>query len=264
MGGSDAVGMMITGQGPTLVLVHGIGVTGATWQRIAAKLTATHRVVTYDLRGHGAAETGKLPFALADLVDDLDQVIDAAGGEPVALAGHSLGGMIAAAWARAHPGRARALGILSSVAGRTRDERARLHAIAARIRGGEGPELIPALAANWFSQDFIHDNPALIAARVAQVLSVHPEVLANVFDIFGETEMDPWLPELKLPVLLMTGAGDLACSPGRNTEMARRLSDVELCIVPGVRHSMLAEAPETIAERLRDFFLHRSQAQDMA
>ncbi|MGB3314440.1 MAG: alpha/beta hydrolase [Albidovulum sp.] len=264
MSRSTIAGMTVSGQGPTLVLVHGIGVTGATWQRIAAKLAATHRVVTYDLRGHGAAKTGNLPFALADLVDDLDRVIDAAGGERVALAGHSLGGMIAAAWARAHPGRARALGILSSVAGRTPDERGRLHAIAARIHGGEGPALIPVLANNWFSQDFIHDNPALIAARVAQVLSVQPEVLANVFDIFGETEMDPWLPELKLPVLLMTGADDLACSPERNTEMARRLSDVELCIVPGVRHSMLAEAPDTIAERLGSFFLRHSHAQDMA
>ncbi|MGB3312915.1 MAG: alpha/beta hydrolase [Albidovulum sp.] len=254
----------ITGQGPTLVLVHGIGVTGATWQRIAEILAPTHCVVTYDLRGHGAGESGTPAFELADLVKDLDRVIAKAPEGPLALAGHSLGGMIAAAWVRDNPGRAQALAILSSVAGRRAEEIDRLRLIAARIRAGEGPDLIPAMAANWFSEDFTRNNNSKIAARVAQVLSVPPDVLANVFQIFGETEMQPWLPHLKLPVLLMTGAGDLACSPERNAEMARHMPNAELCIIPGVRHSMLAEAPETIAHSLRNFLARHAQTVDMA
>ncbi|MDD9206316.1 alpha/beta fold hydrolase, partial [Georgenia sp. 10Sc9-8] len=90
--------------GPVVVLVHGLGLSVESWDGVAAALARTLRVITYDLRGHG--ESGRAvggDYSLEAHADDLAAVLrDAvpAGAAPV-VAGHSLGGAIIIAHARA-------------------------------------------------------------------------------------------------------------------------------------------------------------------
>lgn len=90
-----------SGTGPDLVLLHGLGPDQRSMESLADALTAKFRVITYDQRGWGASTAGPWTFAAA--VDDLSAVV--AGYElanPVVV-GHSLGGMIALMYGRAHP-----------------------------------------------------------------------------------------------------------------------------------------------------------------
>ncbi|MER7079582.1 Pimeloyl-ACP methyl ester carboxylesterase [Saccharopolyspora kobensis] len=89
------------GNGPAVVLLHGAGGNLLAWQHFAPLLTAGHRVVSLDLRGHGRSGDG--PWRWDDVLDDLDTVVEHFELPRPAVVGHSLGGMIAALWALRHP-----------------------------------------------------------------------------------------------------------------------------------------------------------------
>lgn len=96
------------GQGPPIVLLHGQGEFGATWERVIPELVRTHRVLVPDLPGHGASGlNGKLDRAR--VLGWLGHLIDQTCSEPPVLMGHLLGGAIALRFAAAHPDRVQRL-----------------------------------------------------------------------------------------------------------------------------------------------------------
>ena len=89
------------GTGPDLVLMHGAGMKQQSLGKLVAQLTPHRRVVTFDFRGHGGS--GGDSWTLGTAVADLEAVIDAFGLQDPAVGGHSLGGMVASAYAATHP-----------------------------------------------------------------------------------------------------------------------------------------------------------------
>jgi pimeloyl-ACP methyl ester carboxylesterase len=81
------------GEGPAILLMHGAHRNLSDLAPIATRLAAWHRVVAMDLRSHGRSE--EAPWLWADVLGDVDRVIEASGLDNPALVGHSLGGMIA-------------------------------------------------------------------------------------------------------------------------------------------------------------------------
>ncbi len=113
------VAFEVSGEGPPLYLVHGIGSRKTIWAGIVPHLEDRFTCVTFDLRGHGDSPVPPPPYTLDDLVEDLEALRARLGHEQIHVAGHSLGGMIGPAYARAHPKRALTVGLLSTAAGRT-------------------------------------------------------------------------------------------------------------------------------------------------
>lgn len=86
------------GQGRPVVLVHGITESRHTWDPLVPALAAGHDVVSVDLRGHGESEGGP-PFDLETLASDVHEVVASEGMGPPLVVGHSLGGVVATAYA---------------------------------------------------------------------------------------------------------------------------------------------------------------------
>lgn len=251
----DAVACETTveGDGPPLILVHGIGAARDAWRFMTPLLAPHFTVVTYDLRGHGESPMPAGEFGLAELVADLEDVRRRTGFDRVHVAGHSLGGMIGPAYARAFPDRVLSLGLLSTAAGRTAEDSARVLGVVAAMTEKGIPRVLDTLVDRWFTDGFIADNPDLVARRLRQVTDTDPGVFLNVFRIYAETEMMPWLPEVTAPCLVLTGENDGGCNPRLNRAIAAALPDSELVILPDLKHSILVEAPALVCDHLRRF-----------
>ncbi len=92
------------GEGPPLVLLHGLFGAGQNWGGIRRALAPRYRVLTPDLRSHGASPAAAA-MDYASMAADVAETMDAAGVPRAAVVGHSMGGKVAMALSLAHPGR---------------------------------------------------------------------------------------------------------------------------------------------------------------
>jgi 3-oxoadipate enol-lactonase len=243
----------IAGKGPPLFLIHGIGAARNTWAKLLPILTPRFTVVTYDLRGHGASPKGDGEFGLDHLVEDLEAIRKETGIDAMHLAGHSLGGMIGPAYARAYPERVLSLGLLSTAAFRTDDDSQKVWAVVKAMEDKGIPPVLETLSDRWFTDDFITSHPDVVKARLKQVVETDAEVFLNVFRIYAGTEMGPWLDQITAPALVLTGEHDGGCNPRLNQQIADALPSSELVILPHYKHSLLLEAGDIVAKELCRF-----------
>jgi pimeloyl-ACP methyl ester carboxylesterase len=243
----------VEGDGPPLFLVHGIGASRHSWDGLVAALRHKYRCIGYDLRGHGKSPTPTPPYTLDDLVEDLEALRSELGIAKAHIIGHSLGGMIGPAYARRYPDRVRSLGLLSTAAFRTADDRARVKGVVAAMRSKGIAPVLETLKDRWFTPEFAAARPEVISRRLQQVIDCDPEVFLSVFDIYAETEMAPWIAEVKAPSLVLTGENDGGCPPRLNEQIAKAMPDAELVVLPGLRHAILLEAPDKVAPPVLEF-----------
>lgn len=105
------------GGGPPVVMIHGLFLGNlATWYFTAAPALARHhRVLLYDLRGHGRSAPAASGYDLATMTADLAAILDGAGvSEPADVVGHSYGGLIALRLALDAPHRVRRLALVEA------------------------------------------------------------------------------------------------------------------------------------------------------
>ena len=248
----------IEGDGPPLFLIHGIGASRDAWRFIVAELQSDFTCITCDLRGHGASPLPAGEFGLDDLVADLEDLRSRLGIERAHFAGHSLGGMIGPAYARAHPERVLTLGLLSTAAGRTEEDRAKLASVYRMLEEDGIPRTLEVLVERWFTDDFARARPDLVERRLEQVIATDAAVFLNVFRIYAGTEMAPWLKDVQAPSLVLTGENDGGCNPRINRFIDSQLPDSELVILDRYRHAILIEAPGEVAAHMKRFIRRRS------
>ena len=113
---------------------------------------------------------------LDELVEDLEALRERLGHERIHVIGHSLGGMIGPAYARAHPDRVLSVGLLSTAAGRLSEDRAKVRAVGVRMESEGIAEVLPTLVARWYTDDFCEARPDLIEKRIGEVNGTRPDV----------------------------------------------------------------------------------------
>lgn len=247
----------VEGQGPALFLIHGIGARRATFAKLVEGLKDRFTCISYDLRGHGASPLPEGRFGLEDLVDDLEALRARLGIERAHFAGHSLGGMIGPAYARRYPDRVLSLGLWSTAAFRTEDDSAKVMGVVAAMRERGIGQVLDTLTARWFTDEFCAAHPEVIDWRKKQVMDTNPDVFLNVFDIYAETEMGPWLHEITAPSQVLTGELDGGCNPRLNRLIAAALPQSELVILDGLKHAIFIEATDRVLPPVRDFLLRQ-------
>ena len=243
----------ITGSGPPLFLTHGIGAAEDAWRFMLPQLSKHFSVVTYDLRGHGKSPVTHKSFTLDELVLDLERIREKTKFEKAHFAGHSLGGMIAPAYALKFPDHVISVGLLSTVAGRSEEDSKKVWNVIKEMEKNGIKKTLQTLTTRWFTDEFINNNSDLVERRLKQVVDTDPEVFLNVFKIYAKTEMLPWLKNISKPCLLLTGENDSGCSPKHNEIMAKEMIKSKLVILPNYKHSLLIEASHEVAEILIEF-----------
>ena len=143
--------------------------------------------------------------------------------------------------------------LLSAVAGRTDAERERVRQRLEILRTEGIAAITGAAQERWFTPGFIERNPDLVTARMRQLRENHAPSYAAAYTVFSLSDLGERLHAIRQPTLIATGEHD----QGSNTRMAQfmhaQIARSQLRILPGLRHSVLVEAPDQIAALLREF-----------
>src|ERR1700736_5468800 len=114
----------VHGSGPPLLLTHGFSLTSAMWQGQIEALSKQHKLVLWDMRGHGQSDYPEDPKAYSEAltVGDIAALLDEVGATRAIVGGLSLGGYMSLAFYRAHPERVSALLIIDTGPGFKKDD----------------------------------------------------------------------------------------------------------------------------------------------
>jgi pimeloyl-ACP methyl ester carboxylesterase len=245
---------LLEGQGPAVVLIHGVGARLENWDGVAERLRSHFRVLRYDLRGHGQSSRVPGPYSLPLFADDLRALLDHLEIGKAHVAGHSLGAMIAQMFALRHGACVDRLALLSAVAGRTQEERERVAARIDLIRTENPGGHFRRSMSRWFTDAFIAANPELMAAYAARNAENDPDCYAAAYRVLALEDLDRELEAISVPTLITTGEQDLGSNPRMSALIHSRIKGSTLRILPGLKHSILVEAPSIVANMLEPFF----------
>ncbi len=240
-------------QHPTVILIHGLGGTLNIWDPIAGVLEHRFSVLRYDLRGHGQSDVPAGDWSLEDFVRDLEAIFIDKSLPHAHLVGFSLGGLIVQQFALSYPERVGQLAILSAVAGRTDTERQHVQERIRNLEKGDLNANIALALERWFSPEFRQNHPERVQKRIAELRATSPAGYFQAYRVFVLSDLAEHLSQIQCETLVMTGEHD----PGSNVRMARLMHETipgsKLEILPDLRHSVLVESPQLIAEKLDSF-----------
>ncbi len=190
---------------PPLVLLNSIGTDMTLWDGCLSDLSRRFRVLRVDTRGHGASDVPRGDYDLPMLAADVVAVMDAAGIRQAAIAGVSLGGMIAMQLALDHSDRVTALTLICTSA--TMDPAAWTDRITAVRR--DGTNAIADLAMSRFlSPGFTRAHPDRAASLRRSLIAMADDGYAGAGAAIRDMTLIDRLPSLTLPVLVVAGDRD--------------------------------------------------------
>lgn len=235
------------GRGTPLLLVHGFPLDHSIWEPVVPLLETDFDLILPDLRGFGASEAPSAEAAMDDFAADLAGLLDHLGVEKAAVAGHSMGGYVTLALARAWPERLTGLGLVASQALADSPERqAGRYEEAERIlaQGVTGvAEAMPGKLAA---------APALQGALRELILRQQPAGLAAALRAMaGRSDSTALLAEFEGPVVIVHGQADALIPVERAREardLAKRGALVE---IEAAGHLPMMEAPVETAQALK-------------
>lgn len=252
--GDVTLNYRVTGNGgEPLVCIHGVGSYLEAWGNVAERLKDRFTILTFDLRGHGRSSRIKGRYEIDDFVTETLALADRVGFSTFNLAGFSLGGLIAQRLALTHPARLRRLILLSTIAGRTPEERARVLERLAALRAGTPADHHDASLSRWLTEGFQERHPEIIARLRQRDAENDPECYAAAYRVLAETDFGGFLDQIRCPTLIVTGADDVGSNPRMAQYMKDRIPGAQIRILPGLRHSILIEAPALVGALIGDF-----------
>lgn len=234
----------ITGDtGPALLLSHGYGATSAMFGPNLAALAARHRVLTWDLRGHGrsAYPADEAHYSAANALTDMTALLAEAGVDQAVVGGHSLGGFLSLDFALTFPDRVTALVLIGTGPGYRNDAarddwNRRAHATAARLteRGLAG------LGSSAELHSGEHREASGLIHAATQTLTQRD---AHVID---------GLPRIGVPTLVVVGANDKPFL-GAADYMAGKIPGARKLVIPDAGHAPNVSQPELFNAKVTRF-----------
>ena len=234
----------VHGSGPPLILTHGYSSTSEMWQGQVEALAKQHKLVLWDMRGHGRsdypADAGAYSEALT--IADIAALLDAIGTERAIVGGLSLGGYMSLAFYRAHPERVRALLIIDTGPGfRKDDARDAWNKRALDTAERFEREGLAMLKSASHERAMVSHRDASGLVRAARGMLTQRD--ARVIEI---------LPEIKVPALIVVGADD-APFLAASDYMAAKIPGARKAVIPAAGHAVNIDQPQAFIDAVLPF-----------
>ncbi len=236
---------------PTVIFHHGIGIDMDIWSGWLPPLAGDFRIVRFNLRGFGGSSLP--PSAEWDVdgfSDDLFAVADATGTRRFHVVGESFGGMVSLNAAIHHPDRVASATLLSTP--HRGDAIQPLAGWPALSRSAEGMrQWSEEMMTGRFADDSI--SPAAHAWFRQVQERTPPGLLNTLARLIGRTDLSAALPDLGVPVLLISGDASPYVGVAQVAALKALLPSARVQILAGVRHGIAFSHPAQCARLFRDF-----------
>lgn len=237
---------------PVIVLGNSLGATTHAWDALVPLLTDHFAVVRFDLPGHGQSPAADDAFTLADLAAAVIALADSLGVDTFDYAGVSVCGGLALELAYHYPQRLRHVAAVCTSAyfGGAEPNDAR----AALVRREGSASQVAGLAERWFSANSRATQPQLVTQFEQMVADTSTEGYAQVVEALGTYDARPYLADIRVPVLVISGDEDPGTTPAAGAEIAAGVPGATQIIIADGAHQAAAEHPDQVAAALRAFF----------
>ena len=245
------------GEGDTaIVFLHGVMMSGAVFKRQVSALSADYRVVTIDVRGFGQSDKPETGYSGENFVGDLKHIIEQMNLKRPVIAGWSMGGAIALAFAASFPGVASRLVLIGTTP--------------CLIRRPDWPHAVPPAAAEQLGEVLATDYAAGIDGFCGMMfpetnveddvkfireimLATPPRVTLACMQNLGGSDLRPMLGAVREPVSVICGAEDNVCPPAASQFLADTLGG-KLTLIQGAGHGAFLTRADEFNSALRAGF----------
>ena len=240
---------------PWMVFAHSLAADHSMWWPQIDAFTASHNVLRFDTRGHGASGAPDGDYTLESLASDLLQLLDVVGIRQCHFVGLSMGGMIGQTAVLLDPKRFETL-VLADTSSRMAPEA--LPVWEARIAAVRGPEgmgaVAPATLERWFTAPFREREPQVVARIDRGIRNTRVAGYVGCSRAIMKLDLTDRLGQVRCPTLVIVGDQDPGTPPAMAEVIARAIPGARLEVIARAAHLANIEQPEAFNSLIRRFY----------
>ncbi len=242
------------GQGPAIVLIHGFPENGGLWQQVWPILAAKFTVIVPDLPGTGESEL--LPEStMESMAECIVAILKNENIGKAVIAGHSMGGYVALAFAERFGDMVEGLSLVHSIASADNEEKkeTRRKSIALIRKGGKEP-FIKQMIPNLFSPSFKEAYGSVIEEQVKRGMELEADSMIAFYEaMIARPDRTDVLKSATFPVQFVLGEDDALIPSNVGLEQSRLSSCNFVSLYSNTGHMSMMEDPERLSKDLIDF-----------
>ncbi len=248
----------VSGDGPALLLIHGLGSSLQDWDAQVATFSGQYRVIRFDLRGHGQSDKPAGPYSMPMFAADAAGLLRELGIDAAHVVGISLGGAIAFQLAVDHPAQVKTLTIVNSGPAALMQSMKEKFAIWLRffiVRRMGMAKLAKAIGPRLFPQP---ENQAVCAAFMARMARNDPQAYLHALQALVGWSVAAKIGAIGCPVLAIAADQDYTPLSMKQAFVAQ-IPGAKLAVVTDSRHALPMEKPAQFNAVLQEFLAFNSQ-----
>lgn len=239
------------GSGTELMLLHGLGLSHSIWLPLAGHCSHSVRSIIPDLRGHGFSDSPGGIYTMGAMADDVKRLLDKLRIEKILLAGHSMGGYVALAFAKKHPELLNGLILVTTNADEDPPDKKQARvSLSKEIEQRGSVALADSLASR------LTDDPTLISKMHDLISRNMPKGLIGAsLGMAERKDMHQTLRSLTCPILIIAGERDKITTLETTKDLLSACQCGELAVIPNAGHITMLEEPGVMSKIILTFMM---------
>lgn len=236
---------------PPLVFCNSLGTDARIWDGVIEQLAPTYRLISYDKRGHGLSSVPAGPYDITQLSADLLDLVDLLKLDRFALAGVSIGGLVAQQFALDHPDRLAGL-VLCDTLPKFGDAASWSDRVA-RVAAGGVEAIADMVLLRWFPMELRQGREAEIIGWRNLLLRSPADGYIATCAVLSSADLTSKVAEITMPALVVCGEQDQSTPLEAVRGFAERLPNARFEAIASAGHLPSIDQPERLAQLIRDY-----------
>ena len=248
------------GSAPRVALVHSLALDRSIWDGIVGELAKEAQILTFDCRGHGLSGQPVMTYTPQLFAGDLAALMDHVKWPSAIVAGCSMGGMVAQAFAIGYPKRTLGLVTIDTTAwyGADAPKTWRERGATGKTKGMAA--LVDFQTGRWFGDAFRASARDTVDRLVKVFLANNVDCYVKTCEMLGDADLRAGLSTIKVPTAVVVGEEDYATPVAMAEALHKGIAGSTLTVIAGGRHITPTEKPQDIAARIREVISRNKDA----